>query len=80
MLHLTEFSGPCHPEAQVHQIVAVVSVEHDAMMPIIHPEVAAVALFVLDQFHADDPGGKVFPFIGILHPDTHVAQLGYLDH
>src|ERR1700730_4227075 len=59
LLHLTELLPACYPEAQIQKVVAVVSVQNDAMMPIVHPYVAAVALFVFGQFHADNTGSKV---------------------
>src|SRR5260370_13859399 len=37
LLHFAEFLWSCHPEAQVHKVVAVVGVQNDTMMPIVHP-------------------------------------------
>ena len=50
------------------------------MMPVVHAQVAAVAFAVVGQFHSENLRGEAFPFVQLFNADTHVAQLGYLDH
>jgi hypothetical protein len=47
--------------------------EHEAMVPVVHPQVATIAFPVIRQFHADNRRGEILPRIEILYPDTHVA-------
>src|SRR5271156_2900356 len=79
-LHLREFVGACHAKSQVCEVVAAVSMQHDAMMKIVHSQVASIGLAFLDDLEADDIGCEVLPCREVFHADAHVTQLSYLNH
>ena len=79
-LHLREFVGASDAEAEVCQVVAAVGMQHEPMMQVVHPQVASIGLAFIGQLEADDASREIFPRVEIFHPDSHVAQLCYLDH
>src|ERR1700722_20268094 len=79
-LHLSELGGAGDAETEVFEIIGAVVVEHESMVPVVHAQVAAVAFTVVGQLHPENSRGEAFPFVEPLYADTHVAQLGYLDH
>src|SRR5271168_4700116 len=79
-LHLREFVGACHAESQVCEVVAAVSMQRDAMMEIVHPQVASIGLAFIGDLKAHDIGCEVLPCCEVFHADAHVTQLSYLNH
>ena len=67
LLHLGKFLGAGHAEAQVRQVVAAVGMQDEAVMPIVHAQVAAVAFALLRQLQADESRGEVLPRFEVLH-------------
>src|SRR5208282_4882399 len=80
VLHLAEFLAARYPEAEIHKIVGRVGMKSDAMMPVIHPKVAAVAFTVVHDFEPYDFGGEPFPRLEVFHPEPYVSELCYLGH
>src|SRR5258706_7807924 len=54
--------------------------EHEAMMPVIHAQVTAIAFSFVGELQADNVCGKVFPCVEVFHPKSHVAEFCYPDH
>src|SRR5947208_2704114 len=54
--------------------------EHDAVVPVVHAQIAAIALAVLRHLKANDVGGELLPRFEILDAESDIAELGYLDH
>src|SRR5262249_49799601 len=69
-----------HPEAQVHEVVGRIGVKDDAMVPVVHPQIAAVTGAFVDDFHREDVSGEFFPRLEVFHPEAHVSEFSYLDH
>ena len=79
-LHLAELVGARDAKAEIREVVAAVVVEDDAVMPVIHAEIAAISLAVVRDLEADDLRGKPFPVVEPLHADADVPELRDLDH
>src|SRR5271156_7226241 len=79
-LHLREFVGACHPKSQVREVIAAVSMQHDAMMEIVHPQVASIGLAFVGDLEANDIGCEVLPCCEVFYADAHVTQLSCLNH
>src|SRR5215469_4455580 len=79
-LHFQELFTARDAKSEIHQVVGGVGVEHDTMVPVVHPQVAPVDVAIICDFHADDVCGEVFPFFEVLSAKPHVPEFGYLDH
>src|SRR5215813_14072895 len=80
MLHFGEFFATGNAQAEIFEIIAAVSMQYEAMMPVIHAQVTPITFALLRQFEADHRGSKMFPRIEILYPDAHVAEFCDLYH
>src|SRR5262249_37091402 len=54
--------------------------QHEAVMPVVHAQVAPVRLAIIGEFESHNVGGELLPCIEILDPDAHVAKFCDLDH
>src|SRR5215467_9008039 len=80
MLYLAKFIRAGNAKAQVKQVVAGVSMDDDPMMPTVHAQIVAIRRLGFGEFHAHHQGGKLFPFVRVLHPDSHIAEFGQPRH
>ena len=75
-LHRGEFLRPGHAPAHVGQVIAAISVQDDAVMPKVHPQIEPVPFAFIDDFHAGDFGGVSAPDSEIGNGKTKIAEFG----
>lgn len=49
--------------------------DDEPVMPLVHAEVEAIPLAVVDDFHADDLAGELLPGLAVLDADAEVSEL-----
>src|SRR5690349_8486906 len=54
--------------------------EHEAMMPVIHAQITAIAFPFIRELQADNASSKIFPGVEVFHSKAHVAEFCDSDH
>ena len=67
-------------EAEHVQVVGAVLVEEDAVVPVVHAQIAAAGLALVDHLQAHDLGGEALPLSQVFDTQPDVTQLSHLDH
>lgn len=63
--HLVELQRSRHTPADVGQIVSAVGVQHKAVVPFVHPQIAPIRFALVDDLHTKDAAGVIAPGIQI---------------
>src|SRR5579863_8660650 len=79
-MHFGEFLRPRNPEAERVEIVAAILLEDEAMVPGIHPQIAAPRLALIDQLEAEDFGRILLPAAEAGDAEAQIAEFRHADH